>query len=154
MPRAECSFQSWLSQEPERRATFLASIPMAKVQILGALEAAGVTVLSVNYDGYGDSGQMNDFNATLTDGSTVALADLPSSASPIADNTSDNEADEPVTLADAIERFCCDLVEAHHDDYENNEGGNGEFTFDVAAGTVTLVHNDVIIEHDTTIHEL
>lgn len=150
---ADAGFSQWLAREEQRRQAMLDSIPTTKQRILAALGSVGVTVLTVNYDGYGDSGQLNDFIATLADGSDVSIGDLPPSTTAIGDDDDSDDAKLP-SLTEAVEQFCYDLIDAWHSGYENNEGGNGEFTFDVAAGTVTLVHNDVVIDHDTTIHEV
>ena len=165
----ENDLQTWLDREAERQQAFLAAIPETKAAILGALFAAGVVRVRVDYDGYGDSGQMNDFIATLVDGSEKALADISAlggdatlPSQPLDNKVDDgsgrlNKAsvdDKDVrSLADTVEAFCYDLLDAHHDGYENNEGGSGEFVFDVEAGTISLCHHDNFISVDTTEHE-
>lgn len=169
VPSVENSLQTWLDREAERQQAFLAAIPETKAAILGALFAAGIVRVRVEYDGYGDSGQMNDFIATLADGSEKALADIPTPrgeaalpSRPFTDKVDDGDGDlnndsikdeSGRTLADTVEAFCYNLLDAHHDGYENNEGGSGEFVFDVTAETISLCHHDNFISVDTTEHE-
>ena len=130
--------------------------PRNRDALLEGLRRAGIAVLVVTYDGYGDSGQFNDWQATLATGGTVDLGTVATDVCvsierPFDDLTTEVEF---MPLTEAIESFCYNTLEFHHDGYESNEGGNGEFTFDVATGIAGLVHNDVVIDHDTTTHEL
>jgi hypothetical protein len=119
-----------------------------KTAILASLAAAGVTIVTATYDGYGDSGQFEEFNATLSNDTTIPLDKVEGTV------TTDDPSDEVRPLAEAMEAYCYDLLEVLHDGYENNEGAYGEFVFDVAAGTVKLTHSDRFIEVETTEHEL
>src|SRR3546814_8041154 len=50
--------------------------------------------------------------------------------------------------------MCYDLLESKHGGWENNEGGYGEFTFDVAAGTIVFDFNYRIERSENHYHEL
>jgi hypothetical protein len=41
-------------------------------------------------------------------------------------------------------------MERLHSGWEDNDGGNGEFAFDVAQRTVMLTHNQAYTEYETT----
>ena len=47
-----------------------------------------------------------------------------------------------VSIVDAIERLAYDLLERTHCGWENNDGADGDFTFDVAERTITLDYNE------------
>ena len=111
------SFNAILERERQRTVLQQSIMPENRTALLAALHNAGIVRLEVNYDGYGDSGQINEQNATLATGETAAL-------------------------------------ETYHSGYENNEGGNGAFAFDIEAGTIELIHNDVVTDYETSTHAL
>lgn len=121
----------------EARATAL--YPANKAALMAAFAAAGITSVVVTFDGYGDSGQIENCEVKAGD----RLVDLPDTPVEIARTeffceTVDRRS-EP--LREAIESVCYLILEAKHGGWENNEGAYGEFVFDVAAGTVTLDFN-------------
>jgi hypothetical protein len=56
------------------------------------------------------------------------------------------------TLCAAIETLCYDYLEQTNGGWENNDGGFGEFIFDVAARTVELEFNGRYTDTFTTNH--
>jgi hypothetical protein len=110
--------------------------PANKAALFGALGAAGITTVTVTFDGYGDSGQIERITAQQGD----RVVDLPagqvslSSAIWNADAVSTTDAE----IEAAIEQLCYDLLRQSHPGWENNDGAYGDFVFDVAAGTITL----------------
>lgn len=111
-----------------------------KVALLAALASSGITHVVVSFDGYGDSGQIETVEARAGD----APVDLPDTT--VAIGEAEMGDPEPVTrdlpLGDAIEHLAYDCLAATHCGWENGDGAYGEFVFDVAAGTITLDHND------------
>ncbi len=55
-------------------------------------------------------------------------------------------------LRDAVEALAYALLEETHGGWENNEGAYGEFTFAVAARTITLDYNERHMESDYSQH--
>ena len=118
--------------------------------IFAALADAGIHIVTVEFDGYGDSGQIEGVTAA---GAGDQKIPLPSSrkvqlASPVPGNP-------PVemTLQEAIETLAYDYLEESHFGWENNDGAFGTFVFNIADRTITLEHNERYTEVDTTTHE-
>ena len=124
--------------------------PANKAAILDALAAAGITEVEVNFDGYGDSGQIEDMVARAGD----AEAALPAVAVQLSAPAwgCDHVEVRTKPLTDAIEQFVYDTLADLHPGWENSDGASGTFTFDVVAGTVTLDHGDRYIAVETTTH--
>lgn len=122
----------------EARAAILR--PANKTALFDTLVAAGVTQVIVTFDGYGDSGQIEDIAAKA--GETPAS--LPETTITVARAVWDEA--EPQTaeaaIAAVIEDIAYQLLEQTHCGWENNAGAFGEFTFDVAARTITLEYNE------------
>lgn len=149
-------FNAIMERERRRNELQQSVMPENRTALLAALKAAGIVRLEINYDGCGDSGQINEQNATLATDETIALEDVKGAgdvtlASVGYDLTVNRTTQD---LAAAVETYCYDVLETYHSGYENNDGGNGDFAFDVEAGTIELVHNDVVTDYDTTTHEL
>jgi hypothetical protein len=97
-----------------------------KHAVFAALSATSITRVTVTFDGAGDSGQINDITAKAGE----AEATLPD-----VEIQFDNR---QVSLSDAIEHLCFDYLSQEHGGWENNDGGQGEFTFDVGERTIEL----------------
>jgi hypothetical protein len=121
-----------------------------KTAILEALAAVGITSVEVGFDGYGDSGQIEDITAYV--GSTVV--GLGSTHMQIPEVDSFPPAFASGTLRDAIEKFCFDLLEMTHPGWEINEGSSGHFTFDVGKRLITLSGDTRYIEYESFEEEL
>jgi hypothetical protein len=117
-----------------------------KAALFDALAAAGVTHVIVSFDGYGDSGQIENVEAKADD----AIVAVPAVEIEIA--RAEWGQAEPkrsrISLANAIEAVAYDCLEAKHSGWEDNEGAYGEFTFDIAARTVTLDFNCRFIDSE------
>lgn len=91
-----------------------------RARLLAELRALGVASLEADYDGYGDSGNVE------------AIRTEPEAA----------KVDEMEGLAD----FLWSVAYAEHPGFENNEGGGGTVTWDVAADRIDLDHYDNVVE--------
>ncbi|AGK59802.1 hypothetical protein HYPDE_40668 [Hyphomicrobium denitrificans 1NES1] len=114
--------------------------PRNKAALFDALAAAGVTLVVVTFDGYGDSGQIENVEAKAGD----AVIDMPIGEIEMATAVWDQaEPDRShISIADAIERLAYDFLTDTHCGWENNDGAYGDFTFDVAERTITLDYNE------------
>jgi hypothetical protein len=124
--------------------------PLNKAALFDALAVAGVTLIVVNFDGYGDSGQIE--NVEVKTGDTVVP--MPEATIEIAEAAWDQP--EPnrsaISIADAIERLVYDFLTDTHCGWENNDGAYGDFTFDVAERTITLDYNERYTASDYSQH--
>jgi hypothetical protein len=115
-----------------------------KAALFDALAAAGVTFVVVSFDGYGDSGQIE--NIEVQAGEDIVA--LPAGEIEIARAEWGTSAPQRATVSirDTVEQLAYDFLTDTHRGWEDNEGTYGEFTFDVAARTITLDYNERYIE--------
>jgi len=103
--------------------------------LAGKLKSIGVASVQVEYDGCGDSGQIEDIVCLDAESKTVALTGK-----------------TPVTI-DQLSDLFYDLIEARHPGWENNDGARGELEWIVETDTLTHTHNDRFTDYHTTEHE-
>lgn len=122
----------------DRRAAAL--LPANKAALFDALAAAEITTVTLTFDGYGDSGQIEDVTAQEGD----AIVDLPTAQIFLlsAEWNMDAVSTAPVEIAAAIEQLCYDLLQHSHPGWKKNDGAYSEFVFEVAARTITLDHTE------------
>ena len=121
-----------------------------KVAVFQALAEAGITRLTVEFDGEGDSGQIQDMQACAGD----APADVPAVTVEcfyVADN-SGTLANSHRSLTEAIETLCYDYLSQEHGGWENNDGAFGEFTLSVTSRTIQLEFNGRYSDVHTSTH--
>lgn len=111
-----------------------------KAALLNALALAGVTRVVVSFDGYGDSGQIENVEAQAGDDAVT----MPGAAIEIAEAVWDQT--EPtrssISITAAVESLAYDVLEKTHCGWENGDGAYGDVIFDVAEGAITLDYNE------------
>jgi hypothetical protein len=118
--------------------------------IFAALADLGVHRVTVDYDGSGDSGQIESIEAWNAVSEKIPLPSLRK-----VQLASENP-DSPVAqtgLEAAVELLAWDYLYDNHCGWENNDGAFGTFVFDVPARTITLEHNERYTDLNTTTHE-
>ena len=99
------------------------------------LKNCGVVRVDIQYDGCGDSGQIEGIRYL----------------------NGEDEAIHPIGQIDFTEDgildLFYDLLEVRHPGWENNDGAFGEFAWDLAADTLTHTHNSRFTDYDTEEHE-
>jgi hypothetical protein len=115
-------------------------VPDNKARLLAFLSAAGITRVTIGFDGSGDSGQIEDiviFRGEETvefPAGQVEVLELPYGMS------------EPVARSlgaqEAIETLCFSLLARKHSGWEDSDGAYGEFEIDVTGGTIALDFNE------------
>ena len=128
------------------------ALPINKTALFDALADAGIATVVVEFDGYGDSGQIEDIVARRVDDEVI---EPPEVVVEIASPTWDGAGLEyrRLPLADAIETLVYDFLREAHPGWENNDGAYGEFTFDVASRSISLDHNSRYTDVETSAHE-
>jgi hypothetical protein len=155
--KAMADTNEWMARYEEERRLRAALQPEVdaynKAALLGALATAGIFRVEVDFDGYGDSGQIE--RIAVVDPGDLSL-DAPRGEVEIRRVRHDGSGveSELKTLPSAIEQVCYDLLAAHHSGWENNDGAYGDFVFDVRTGAITYTHNSRYTEVDTSVHEL
>jgi hypothetical protein len=132
-----------------------------KELVFDALKQSQVREVIVDFDGAGDSGQINDVlykkNVGKKEGvSDDTLDNLDIEGAEVVHSTKwDKDKDKwvdvmkPATLRDLIEQLCYDLLEANHGGWEINEGSFGEFHLIVKDNTIELTYNQRVESIET-----
>jgi hypothetical protein len=107
-----------------------------KTVVFDALSAAGITSVTIEFDGEGDSGQIESVIACQGE----AQVPIPEQALTLQSASWDGKEVRPreMPFDEAIERLCYDYLEETHGGWENNDGAFGDFKLSVADRTVEL----------------
>ena len=109
----------------ERETTLKAS----RAELLAQLRALGISEVTAEYEGYGDSGNVEEVVVTPD---TITLTE---------------------ELRRRVEDFGWDFAYALSPGFENNEAGYGELTWALETDKIDVSHSNRFIETDTTEHE-
>jgi len=122
-----------------------------KATLFDALARAGITIVTVSFDGYGDSGQIEEIQAKAGD----APVELPAGKIELLQTVHGSAGAERSTLniREAIESLVYDFLEETHGAWGNDDGAYGDFTFDVAERTITLDYNERFTQSEHFYHE-
>jgi hypothetical protein len=122
-----------------------------KTVLFDLLAAAGIETLTVLFDGYGDSGQIERFDIEAREGTIP----LPLDRIEVACTTWENPAIErqTQTVQEAVETLIYDLLRQTHCGWEINDGAYCEFAFDVAQRTIKLDYNERYTSSEHYSHE-
>jgi hypothetical protein len=132
-----------------------------KELVFDALKQSQVREVIVDFDGAGDSGQINDVLYKKGVGKKEGVSDdtldnLDIEGAEVVHSTKwDKDKDKwvevmkPATLRDLIEQLCYDLLEANHGGWEINEGSFGEFHLIVKDNTIELTYNQRVESIET-----
>jgi hypothetical protein len=144
------SIRDWEAEAVARAKLHAELLNQNKAVVFDVRAAAGVTHVVISFDGYGDSGQIENVEVKAGEHSVA----LPSAEIEFTSIACDNPKPEPTQkgLATAIEKLVYDLLEETHCGWENNDGAYGDFTFDVGARTITLDYNERYTASDYTQH--
>lgn len=138
LPLALDDIRAEFAAERQQRAALR---PANKTAVFAALAGAGVAKVSVSFDGYGDSGQIENIEARDALSAPVQLPDQTISIVAVIWGQTEPEA-RSMTLTEAIEHLVYDALSETHGGWELNEGAFGEFVFDVSAREIRLEYNE------------
>jgi Family of unknown function (DUF6878) len=117
-----------------------------KAIVFTALAEAGIHRVTIDYDGGGDSGQIEGIEAWDANDQRISFpADTKIKLAP--EYPQDPGAEQ--NLEAAVETLAWHYLEQRHDGWENNDGAFGVFVFDVPASLITLEHNERYTEVNT-----
>ncbi len=125
--------------------------PANRDRLFDGLSAAGITHVTVTFDGEGDSGQIESIGAWAGD----KAVDFPAVEIPYAALTWDNPEVEmrQLSLEDVVEQLAYDFLADAHGGWENNDGAYGEFCFDASARSIHLEFNERFTSSELFTHE-
>ena len=125
-----------------------------KKLLFQVLKQAGITKVTVCFDGGGDSGQIDSITAEgLIDGIELRDIPIPPDGKPLSDEFPGVMGDDNTNIYSLIESVCYSLLE--HDspcDWINNDGGYGEIYIVPEAESIHLDMNERI--QGSELHEL
>jgi len=127
-------------QKLERHKANVAKVNgLNKDAVFAPLSGAAITLVQVNFDGEGDSGQIQYVGAFAGE----KRVEFP--AITVTLHSSDWGGEELTTrempLREAVEELCYGYLQQEYDGWENNDGAFGEFTLDVAERSIALEFN-------------
>ncbi len=111
----------YLAGQVERDATADVEIAAMRALLLLHFKAHGIATIEIRFDGYGDSGAIEQTTFFGADGTVTECPDI----------TVACEGRDEVMLASLLEDFVYKVLERHHDGWEINDGGFGELLIDV-----------------------
>jgi hypothetical protein len=150
-PVPAVDLMAWLEKDREHAYRADELLPANKTVLFNALAAAGITFVIVTFDGYGDSGQIENIEIRAGD----EIIELPDERIEILDpiwGSSEIER-QTHTLGEAIEHMAYAFLRQTHEGWENNDGAYGDFTFDVEERTITLDYNERYTSSENYGHE-
>ena len=119
-----------------------------KATIFAALKEAGITRMTAEFDGEGDSGQLEEF---VFEGPNYKQKALSAGTVPYQhyDRYKEQEVTLPLDFHESAERLCYELLSLKYGGWENNDGAFGTFTFDVTTEKVDLEFNQRFCDYST-----
>ena len=140
----------WLARDQEFAKLCKSALAENKTALFDALVNARIDTVEVTFNGYADSGQVDD---AVIDGEG-ADADLRLISIEIARVGWGNlvVVRETRSVKDAIEKLVYDILQQTCRGWEINEGAYGDFVFDVAKRAITLNFNERIETSEYTQH--
>lgn len=115
------------------------------------LVALHISTVTAEYDGEGDSGQIQSIEAVTVENEQIDLSKTAPFTFPFYDN---GDLTAFASLHDFVDTLCWELLELYHAGFENNDGGFGTFTFTVADKQAMLSHNARYTSFDTSAEEV
>lgn len=107
-----------------------------KTAVFDALVAAKITEVHVEFNGEGDSGQIEVVTA-MRNGESIPMPEATVTLRQASFGSTEPVISE-CSLREAIETLCYDFLEDELSGWENNDGSSGDFCFDVEERTVDL----------------
>lgn len=146
MTKADTFMQEYLRDRRIRRELVAGN----KAAIFDALAAANITDVLVEFDGEGDSGQIEMVTVIRNQ------EPVPMPETKVTLRRASWGSEEPVnsefTLREGIETLCYDFLDVKHGGWENNDGAYGEFQLDVTDRTVELEFHARFTDVSTSHH--
>ena len=151
MPPSRLDFAQVFAAQSERSARIDALRPANRDRLFDGLTAAGITHVTVTFDGIGDSGQIKSIGAWAGD----KAVDFPDVEIPYAALSWDSPEVEvrELSLKDVVEQLAYAFLADTHGGWENNDGAYGEFCFDARARSIHLEFNERFTSSERFTHE-
>jgi len=141
---------SWLLRDREFVRLCASTLSDNKTALFDALATARIDTVEVTFNGYADSGQVDE--AVIAGEGADADLRLVNIEIARVERGSPAVVHETLSAKDAIEKLVYDLLQQTYAGWEINQGAYGDFLFDVGDRTVTLNFNERIETSEYTQH--
>ena len=141
-----------LAQQPEHDAAEVALHTMNKEVLFDGLRHVGIAHVLVNFDGSGDSGQIESIEARNDADQSVTLPAAQITFAGI-DWQSGAPTERRLTVEAAVEELVYDLLSDTHSGWQDNDGAYGEFCIDARARTIHLEVNERFTSSELYTHD-
>jgi hypothetical protein len=131
---------AWIAKYHDHARRVAEARPANKAALFDALAGAGITSVVVNFDGYGDSGQVDRIDVHAGEAEAKLPEDQIEFVEPVFGDPGKVQRSTH-TLSDAIETLVYAFLEQTHSGWENDSGAYGDVTFNVGNRTITLDYN-------------
>ncbi len=127
------------------------ALPSNKAALFDALQAAGITRVSVVFNGEGDSGQIESVDAFNAENTIIPLPAVTITLQHVVwEGLSIETKELPVT--EVIEQMTYQFLGMTNGGWQNNDGAYGDVSFDVAERTITLDINERFVDSTNSVH--
>ncbi|MFG1377316.1 hypothetical protein V5G24_21175 [Xanthobacter sp. VTT E-85241] len=150
-PITPAGLDDWSSKLDESHRQAVDRLTSNKETLFNALAAAGITSVAVNFDGYGDSGQIESIDA-LAGAEAVSLPDTLVEIAGLAWGEPEART-QLLSLRAAIEELAYDFLGQTHGGWQDGDGAYGDFTFDVEQRSISLDYNERYSATENYVHE-
>lgn len=133
MPEHDQLLADFATGQAARRTEASNELDDLKAALIEPLRALGIASVTINFDGYGDQGAIDEIECCDSDGAAAALPD----DAVVLLGPADAPRDE-ISLREALDTLAYTALELHHPGWEDNDGACGALEIDVAAATFTL----------------
>jgi hypothetical protein len=124
-------------RQAERDAEAQIEIQHLKAVVIPPMRTARIARVEVRFDGYSDSGAVEE--CVCYDAANASVACPDAAVEPFRPEASEGDAEvEPQSLTVALESLGYLALERHHPGWELNDGAYGQLIIDVAEASFTL----------------
>lgn len=148
LPVTSADIVAQIAAEKARRAALR---PANKAAVFAALVGAGIASVTVAFDGYGDSGQIQSIEARDVLDAETPLPEETVAIVAIVWGRPDPES-RAMSVREAIEHLAYEALEETHAGWEINDGSFGDFVLDVPALEIRLDYNERFTSTELYIH--
>lgn len=145
------TLKKWEEERIERRE----ELAREKHSVMTVLRDHGIKYVSISYNGYGDSGQIDEIKVygaertTAPDGpyDSEHAIDMPDVVVTLPEHTGQK-------LETLLDEYGWRLAYDTNPGFENNDGGQGTILFDVDENKITIEHGTNFTETHYSTHEI
>lgn len=141
------AYEAKVARAEQLRAEIL---PHNKKILFDTLAEMDIVLVTIDFDGCGDSGTLQQPNAFNSQNTMIAFPKVTITVKTAVFDTGAIE-EKAITLREFIDGLACDLLEEKHEHWEEGEGAYGEFRFSLPDRSIQLEYSERYIE--THYHE-